>query len=424
MDRLLEKKRWTAKGLALPGAAVVAVAAAAYLLSARSGATRLRVDPTRMTTAEVTTGEFEEYYPFDGKVEPVTTVYLDVEEGGRVEQIFVEGGHPIEKGDLILRFSNPDLQRTSIDTETRLLENLDTLRNTQFNRAQSSLLLKDALLDLNYKILDAQKRYDRYKPLVDGTSEISKETFDSTRDELAYLKAKRKLLEERIKQEDTLGEKQVAQANDSIKRLTLSLDLLNRIVDGLEVRAPISGILSSIDAEVGQNINRGQRIGQIDQLDAYKVNVSVDQYYISRVDVGTTGKVELGGHDYPVTVKKVYPEVVNDAFAVDVDFAGHVPPDLKRGQRLTVELSFSEPTQSLMVAKGGFFQQSAGRWVYLISEDRKSAMRTPIRVGRQNPRNVEILEGLRPGDWIVSSSYDAFNNVDELRFTKPIPLLH
>jgi len=423
MDRKIERQLWTparVAALAIGGFIVVTLA---YLVVTRSGTTTLRLDPARMTTARVENGEFLEYFPFDGRVVPVDTVYLDVEEGGTVEQIFVKGGHPIDKGELILSFSNANLRRTAIDTETQLLENLDRARNTQFERAQSALLLRDALLDLEHRILELQKKYDRYEPLLKTPGGISVEAYETARDELAYLKGKRDLLNERIAQEDALGQKQLRQADESIERLTLSLELLTRIVDSLDVRAPISGFLSSIDAEIGQNVTRGERIGQIDQLDGYKVRVSIDQFYISRVDLGTTGTVELDGKDYAVEVQRIYPEVVNDAFSADVDFVGAVPPELKRGQRLTVELSFSEPTQSLMVSKGGFFQ-AGGRFVYLVSEDRTSAHRIPIRVGRQNPRFVEVLEGLKPGDWIVTSSYETLNGVDELSFVDPIPLLH
>ncbi len=423
MDRLLEKKRGpSTRSIVIVGACVLVVAVA-YLLATRSGISRLRVDPARLTTAQVENGEFREYYPFDGRVEPVTTVYLDVEEGGRIEEIFVEGGQAIEEGDLILRFSNATLQRTSIDTETRLVENLNALRNTQFNRAQSALVLRDQLLDLEYRILDLEKTYERYEALVQTDNLISEELFSNARDELHFLREKRALLKERMEQEDVLNRQQLEQANHSIERLDLSLALLARIVESLDVRAPISGFLSSIDAEIGQNINRGQRIGQIDQLGAYKIRVSIDQYYISRVDLDTMGKFDLDGVSYPVVVERIYPEVVNDAFSVDVTFAGAVPSGLRRGQRLTIEMSFSEATQELMVAKGGFFQQTGGRWVYLISADRLSAHRTSIRLGRQNPRFVEILEGLRSGDWIVSSGYDAFNEADELRFTQAIELL-
>jgi HlyD family secretion protein len=178
--------------------------------------------------------------------------------------------------------------------------------------------------------------------------------------------------------------------------------------------------LSNIDAEIGQNINRGARIGQIDLLDELKITIQVDQYYISRVQAGTLGKVDVDGTSYPVAVEKIYSEVVDGAFRVDVAFADRQPQGLHRGQRLTVELSFGEPTQQVIVAKGGFMQSTGGRWAYLISPDGRSARRTPIRLGRQNPRFVEVLDGLRPGDRIVASSYDVFNDVDELRFTQPI----
>jgi HlyD family secretion protein len=422
MDRPLEPRRgatgrllWAVIGLAF-------VATLAWLVLDRAGSTTMRVDPTRLTLARVEHGQFREYFPFDGTVEPLTTVYLDIEEGGRVEEIFVDGGHYVRQGDLILRFSNATLQRNSIDTETRLVENLNTLRNTQLTLAQNALLLEEALLDLNHRIREQETLFARYEGLINapgGTTDLSREAYERARDELAYLRDRRELLRARIAQEEILSRQQLIQAEQSIERLTLSLELLNRIVDSLEVRAPISGFLSSIDARIGENVNRGQRIGQVDVLDVYKVTVRVDQFYISRVDVGTTGRLTLDGETYPVTVQRIYPEVVNDAFRVDVGFAGAVPPNLRRGQRVSVEMSFGEPSQSLMVARGGF-QQAGGRWVYLVAEDRQSATRAPARFGRQNPRSVEVLEGLKEGDLIITSSYDLFNAADELRFSEPI----
>ena len=424
MDRAIERKRGPGtRTFALVGFTILALALAYWVIT-RSATSRLRVDPSRLTTAEVAMGQFRDYYPFDGRVEPITTVYLDVEGGGRVEEIFVEGGQYVEKGDLILRFSNIALQRSSIDTETRLVQNLNDLRNTQFNLSQSTLLLRDQLLDLEYRITEAQKTYDRYNALTDRDA-VTREAYETARDNLSYLENKRDLLKERIEQEDMLTQRQLAQADSSIERLNVALDLLTQMIDSLDVRAPISGFLSNIDAELGQNVNAGQRIGQIDVLDNYKISVSVDQYYISRVAVGTPGRFELDGHTYDVFVNKIYPEVdvSSNTFKVDMDFADAVPPDLRRGQRLTVEMNFGEPTESLMVARGGFYQQTSGRWVYLISEDRESARRVSIRLGRQNPRFVEVLEGLKPGDWIITSSYDAFNEADELKFSQPIQLL-
>ena len=419
MDKAIEKKKLPLQRRVLPGVAAVFALVVGWQVLSRTGSSRLTVDSTRVTTALVKRGEFLEYYPFDGTVEPATSVFLDVDEGGRVDQIFAEGGAHVEKGDLILRFSNASMQRNSIDTETQLLENLNIQRDAEFNRAQSTLLLKDALLDLDHQILDMEKKNRRYEALMkDGSHVISQETYEIARDQLQYLRDKRDLMAERIRQEDILSRNQIAQAKASIERLNTSLDLLDRIVKSLEVRAPIAGYLSTIDAQVGQNIPRGQRIGQIDLLDKLKVRMRIDQFYIARVEIGTPGHLNLDGRDYDVKVQKVYPEVRQGVFEADVVFVDAVPETLKRGQTLTVELTFGSPSKGLTVSKGGYFQQTAGKWVYLVSDDGRSARRVTVRLGRQNPREVEVLEGLNEGDRIVSSGYDAFNDVDELKFSQ------
>ncbi len=419
MDKPIEKKTWTSGRLILIACLLLIIVSLSYLFTTRSGKSRLKVDPSRMTFSQVGYGEFREYYPFDSKVEPVTSVFLDVETGGRVEEILVEDGKFVQKGDLILRFSNAQLQRNSIDTESRLLETLDIQRNTQFNLEQNKLMLKDTLLTINYQILELERNYRRYQKLTDV---ISEEEFQQVRDELVYLRDKRDLLEERIRQEDRLSQIQLEQAEKSIERLNMSLDLLAKTVESLDVKAPISGYLSSIDAEIGQNIGPGQRIGQIDLLDKLKLRAGIDQYYISRVAQGTRGRFSLDGNAYEVEVQKIYPEVKDDMFDVDMAFIGEMPEGIRRGQTLTVELDFSESGKSLMVSKGGFYNQTNGRWVYLIAEDRQSAYRADIRTGRQNPRDVEILEGLREGDWIITSGYDSFNEVDTLLFNQPVQL--
>jgi len=421
MDKRIEKKDRSLRRPVVIGALSVLGVLVAWQVVSHAGSSRLAVDPTRITTGIVQRALFREFYPSDGTVQPATSVYLDVEEGGRVDEILVEGGQHVEKGDLILRFSNATLQRTSIDTETQLLENLDIQRNTQFNRAQSGLLLKETLLDLDHQILDQSQKFRRYEALVkEGNAAISAEVFETTRNQLQYLKDKRALLAERIRQEELLSAKQIAQAQKSIEMLNTSMDLLGHIVKSLEVRAPISGYLSTIDAQVGQNLPRGQRIGQIDLLDRFKVRVRIDQFYISRVEVGTPGRVNLEGKTWDVKVQKVYPEVKDNAFEADVVFDGATPESLKRGQTVTVELSFGTASQTLTVSKGGFFQETAGRWVYLISRDGKTARRTVVRLGRQNPREVEVLEGLQKGDRIITSGYDGFNGVDELQFTEAL----
>ena len=421
MDRIIEKKpaavpRWAI----FTGLGLLALILAWQVLS-HTGSSRLSIDASRITTSVVRRSDFLEYYPFDGTVQPAKSVYLDVDQGGRVDVIYAEGGQHVNKGDLILKFSNATLQRTAIDTETNLLYNLDIQRNSKFNRADNTRLLREQLLDLEHQILDAQNKLHRYDELIKAGNEvISAEQFETQSNEVRYLIDHRELLQERIREEDQLAKEEVTQAQKSIDRLNESLQLLAQIVKSLEVRAPISGYLSTIDAEVGQNINPGQRIGQIDLLDKFKVSTKIDQFYIAKVAIGTPGHVNLDGRVWDVKVTKIYPEVKDSAFTADVVFTGDVPESLKRGQTLTVELSFGEPTRALTVAKGGFFQQTSGRWVYVLSKDGRSARRTEVRLGRQNPREVEVLEGLNEGDRIITSSYDSFNSVDELRFNAAI----
>jgi len=421
MDKTIEKQATPIRTWVVVGVAGLAAVGLVWELMARASSSRFTVDPSRLTTAVVHKSDFLEYYPFDGTVQPATSVYLDVEEGGRVESVNAEGGQHVEKGDLILKFSNISLQQTTISTETSLLYNLDVQRDSQFNREQNGLLLRDALLDLEHQIIDAQNKYHRYEELVkDGNTAISAETFETQRNQLQYLKNKRDLLKERIRKEDELSREQLAAVQNSISKLNTSLALLGQIVKSLEVRAPISGFLSTIDAKVGQNVTPGQRIGQIDLLDKLKVRVRIDQFYISRVEPGTAGHVSLDGKTWDVKVTKVYPEVKDSTFEADAVFTDGVPETLKRGQTLTVELSFGSPTKALIVSKGGYFQTTSGRWVYVVSKDGRSARRTDVRLGKQNPREVEVLEGLSDGDRIITSAYDTYNAADELQFTNPL----
>lgn len=419
MDRVIKKKKFPPGRIALMVVSCAVVFFLAYQVLSRSGTTRLKVDPSRITFSRAEYGEFQEYYPFDGTVVPVTSVYLDVETGGRVDEIFAEGGKYITKGEPILRLSNDAARRSYIDSENQLLKNLDELRNTQTTIAQTELSNRESLLQINYQITKMEKKYNRYKTLMAEDLAISREDFETVEDELAYMKARRDLLKERIQTEKILNAKQLEQAETSIESLTKSLELLTKSVESLEVKAPISGYLSSIDAEIGQQIGGGKRIGQIDILDDLKIQIEIDQYYNTRVSVGTTGKFTLDGEIYAVEITKIYPEVVNSIFKADMVFSGEAPAGIKRGQTLTIELSFSEPEKSLMVKKGGFYQETGGRWAYLISEDRKSASRVNIRLGSQNPRYVEIIEGLKEGDWIITSGYDTFNEADILIFPEP-----
>jgi len=421
MDKAIEKKKWPPRRIAIFAGAGVSALTLLSMVVANSGKTRLNVGSERLSVAQVTQSAFQEYVPINGSVQPNATVFLDLEEGGIVEKIYVEGGNPIKKGDLILAFSNSAAQKQNIDAETRLLDNLNQLRNSKINLTQSNLILKDQLLDLEYRIGELEKTFARFQQLMKGpSSQLSKEQFETKRDELTYLKNKRDLLQQRIARETELQEQQSTQIDSSIRRVNKNMEILARIVDSLEVRAPITGHLSTLSAEIGQSFQRGQRVGQIDQLDSFKVRANIDQYYIAKVAVGQRGKFEFSGRAYEVEVTKIYPEVTQDVFQADLAFVGSLPEGIKRGQTLQIDLSLSETKTTNVVAKGSFYRHTNGRWAYRLAEDGASARRTNIVLGRQNPQSVEVLEGLKAGDWVITSNYENFGDVDELNFPEPI----
>jgi HlyD family secretion protein len=421
MDKAIPKKKWPASKIMLILGVVGFTSLLAYLIFSSGGGTRLNVDVSRISLAQVHEGEFQEYIPITGSVQPHTTVYMDLEEGGIVEQIHIQGGVPVKTGDLILSFSNATAQKANIDSESRQLDTLNQLRTQKFNLRQEELLRQEQLLDLNKQIQDAERRFKRFEQLMDeSATNISKDEFEALRDNVTYLKERKGLLQERIRQENVLREQQEQSIDESIDRTNRALEVLAQIIDSLEVRAPIDGHLSSMNAEIGQSFTRGQRIGQIDQLDSFKVRADIDQYYISRVIPGQVGTFDFGGQTYQLQVDKIYPEVTNNAFQVDLEFVDNVASGIKRGQTLQIDLSLSESTSTKIVNKGGFYRHTNGRWVYKISEDGTTAIRVPIVSGRQNPQSFEILEGLEIGDTIITSGYDTFNDVDVLNFSEPV----
>lgn len=421
MDKAIEKNKWPPQRIAIYGGAAVGVLALGAWAIVNSSKTRLDVSSERITVSEVKRGEFQEYVPINGAVQASTTVYLDLEEGGIVEKILIEGGNPVKKGALILTFSNTAAQKQNIEAETRLLDNLNQLRNSKISLTTSNLILKDQLLDLDYKINELEKTFARHQQLIKaGNTAISREQFENTRDQLVYLKNKRDLLQERIRRESDLQEQQSQQVDSSIKRVNRNMDILARIVDSLEVRAPIDGQLSTLNAEVGQSFQRGQRIGQIDRLDNFKVRADIDQYYISKVAVGQHGTFEFNGRTHSVEVSKIFPEVTKDVFQADLAFIDGAPDGVKRGQTLQIDLSLSAANTTNLVNKGSFYRHTNGRWVYRVADDGMSAQRVKVVLGRQNPQAVEVIDGLQTGDFIITSDYEPFNDVDELSFSKSI----
>lgn len=421
MDRPIERSRWSAKTIAGAGALILCTALVVGLLVDSRASTRT-IDPARITVSRVQKGQFVEYIPILGTVEPIKTVFLDAVEGGQVQEIFVEDGRPIEKGALILRLANATLQKEAISTESRLLENINTLRNTRINLAEKALILKEEYLDNEYRITQLEKQHTRYQKILEESNNtaLSEAEFESIVDELSYRKQKRDVIKARIAQEKALREQQLAQVDQTIAQVNHNLKVVHDTLENLDVRAPISGHLSTLKVDLGQSVRQGDNIGQIDQLDSLKVRAQVDQHYISKVAVGQLGSFSFADARHELSIDKIYPEVTNEVFEVDMGFTGELPKGLKRGQSIQINLSLSGAVESRVLPKGGFYRTTGGRWVYRVSDDRSHAIRTDIRVGRQNPRFLELLDGLETGDVVITSSYDTFKDADELAFTEPV----
>ncbi|MFC1840291.1 efflux RND transporter periplasmic adaptor subunit [Thermodesulfobacteriota bacterium] len=424
MDRKIEKEGITLKKLTLIIIICAVIGFLVYQVIIRSGTTRLKVDPNRITVSKVAYGEFRDYYPFDGRVVPYKTVIIALEQGGRVEEILKEGGESIQKGDLILRLSNPSVLSSNIQRETQIREQIHNLANSQINSEQTLSTYRENIMQRELDLKLMERQFERYKTLRAENIAITEEEFENLRDKLENKKKSFELYKDRVERETILIKSKLEVDEKSLQRYNYALELLEESMKSLEVTARISGHLSELNAEEGQNLPSGHIIGQIHVLDRFKIYAQIDQYYDSKVEVGTIGKFSLDGKDYEVQVTKKYSAVQNDLIPAELAFIGELPEGIKRGHSLSIELEFNEAEKSLMVKKGGFFNQTSGRWVYLISEDGKTAHRQDIRVSNHNPRYVVVVEGegLKEGDWIITSGYDTFKEADELIFTDLLDL--
>jgi HlyD family secretion protein len=413
VDRKIEKKKWSKKRiLTIAGIAglVLLIGASVYFTSGKS---KLNVDAERITISEVKKGAFQEFIPVNGVVLPLTTIYLDAVEGGRVEEKLVEDGAVVKKGQPIMRLSNTDLELSLVNQQTSVY-NLLTQMQIARNAAQQNTTTKlNQMTDVDNQLKEARRVYELNKTLYDQKA-IGLQEFKQSENNYNYLVEKKKLTDQIMQQDQASNQQQVSQAQQSYKGSQTALNVMRKKVGDLIVRAPIDGQLTSLDVEVGQSKNKGERLGQIDVLDGYKVRVDVDEHYISRVFVGLMGETSFAGKDYKLKINKVYTQVNNGRFQVDMQFVGAVPEGIRRGQTMQIRLALSDETQALLLAKGGFYQQTGGNWVFKVDKDGKTAYKVDVQLGRQNPDYYEVLSGLQPGDKVVTSSYENYGNMQEL----------
>uniref|UniRef100_A0A486XLN0 Probable RND efflux membrane fusion protein n=1 Tax=Rheinheimera sp. BAL341 TaxID=1708203 RepID=A0A486XLN0_9GAMM len=421
MDRKLEKKPWFVKHRLAILSGVALLSVITYSLAMSSGGQKLRIDAERIGVSQVTYGEFKEFIPIIGIVEPEKTIYLDVVQGGRVEEIFVEDGQQIAKGELIVRLSNDSLVQSSINNESLFIENMSSLRERQFTLTTQQLNLREQLLDYNFQINQLEIDLERQEGISKHNKNlISQSQLEDNKNRLKYNKDKRDILIKRIDLEDELRETQLSQIQDSILQVDKNLDLIKQTLDSLNVRSPISGQLSTLRVELGRSILQGENIGKIDILDSFKVRAEIDQFYISKVSIGQFGEFRFDGKKHDIKISKIYPQVINDVFTVDFEFVGDSGVGIKPGQSVQINLSFGDEERVLLLSKGSYYRDTGGRWVYVLGDDGMSAYKREIRIGRQNSQNFELVEGLEVGDWIITSGYGSFNEAEKLILSKKV----
>ena len=413
MDRVIQKKKWTTKKILtiLGIVAIVTLLGASYYFT--SGGNKLNVDTERITISEVTKGPFQVTIPVNGVVMPLTTIYLDAMEGGRVEEKYVDDGTVMTKGQPILRLSNTDLELNLVQQKTDVYNLLTQMQIARNNAVQNTTTKLNQMTDVENDLKEAERVYNLDKRLY-AQKVIGLQEYQQAKNKYDYYTAKEKLTEQLLSQDSVSTKQQLAQAEQLYNGSQTALAVMNQKVGDLIVRAPVDGQLTSLDAEIGQNKNKGERLGQIDVLSGFKVRVDIDEHYISQVYNGLKGKFTFADKDYTLTIKKVYTQVTNGRFQVDMAFDGEVPKGIRRGQTLQILLALSDETQAVLVPKGGFYQQTGGNWIFLVSPDGKVATRKDIQLNRQNTDYYEVVSGLKPGDRVITSSYDNYTNMQEL----------
>ncbi|MCF8243890.1 MAG: HlyD family efflux transporter periplasmic adaptor subunit [Saprospiraceae bacterium] len=413
MDKKIEKRIWTPRRLIIIAVAVIALGTIGRCFYKNAGVSKLNVTTDRLTISTVEHNKFQEFIPVTGIVLPIKTVRMDAIEGGKVEEKFVEDGAIVEKGQEILRLSNPDLMVNYLNQEANIISQINQIRNTSLLMEQQSLSMKEQALQVDNQINTNGKRLRRNRKLYESNV-ISQVELEEMEDESGYLAARKKMLTATLRKDSAYQVLQQQQMTSSLDLMQRNLTITRQSVDQLIVKAPISGQLSGLTKELGESVARSENIGQIDDLTAFKIRVRIDEFYISRIALEQEGSFTLAGENYTLKITKIYPQVSNGAFEADMTFVGKSPNSIKRGQSISVKLQLSAEEDAVLLARGGFYQTTGGNWVYVLDEASGNAIKQTIRLGRQNPNFYEVLEGLKPGDKVITNSYDTYGDKDVL----------
>ncbi len=415
MDRKIEKKYWSKKRITLISGGAVVAMLLLYNLIFADHRSKLNVEKDKITVSTVTKGTFDQYIAVTAVVLPLKTIRLDAIVGGYVSQKYLEGGSMVKRGDSILRLENQNLMMDFVNHETEIYRLINELQNTRQSLKQNRYTMQQTVADLDYQIEQAKDLYDRTKQLVDDKI-VSRQEFNKNKIDYERLVKKRQIEIEsqRFQEENALI--QIDRLESTISRTQRNLQMMKDNLANLVLKAPIDGQLSSVDAEVGGSITAGQNIGQIDDLNGFKMRAEVDEHYVARVFPGLKATFDFNNKSYPLTIIKVYPEIKNSRFNVDMRFEGETPEGIRRGQSSPIRLELGKSSSAILLPVGGFFSDTGGNWVYVVDKSGKRAVKRNISLGQKNPQYFEVLEGLQEGEQVITSSYENFGDKEVLVF--------
>lgn len=413
MDKKIEKKQISRKQVTLFTIAGILLLVFLYNFIFADSRSQLQVDSQRLFIHEVQEGNFQEFIDVSATIQPIRTTILDAIEGGVVQRVYRESGEMVEAGDTVLVLANSALQLSVMQQEAGIYDQINNVRNSRLNLEQNHLRLREELADAQTRLDLLSPRFKRDSSLY-AQGLISLQEFEETRENYRFQQMRYQLNYESFRKDSLQMINQLQQLDNSEERMWRSLDGIQQIMDNLVVTAPIGGQLSTIELNQGQSISQGEQIGQIDQLDGYKVRAGIDEFYLARVSAGLRGTFEYAGNRHELEITRVFPVVQDGQFEVDMNFTGEIPDGLRRGQTVRVRLELGDPATALLLERGGFYQQTGGNWVFVVNDDGSRAYRQPVRLGRGNANYFEILDGLQPGDKVITSSYETFGDAEVL----------
>ena len=411
MDKKIKKKTWTAKRIITYSGIALFTVFVGYQFIFADRRSTLKIDREKITISTVKRGVFQEFIPQTGTVEPSRTVYLDAIEGGTIKRVVAESGAMVKKGDVILELSNLNRELDVLSNEASLNESINRVRETRLGITQNDLQQRQELASIDNQLQILGPQYTRQKQLFEKKL-IAKQDFEKTEADYKYFLERRRITYEAYKLDSLDRQRQLNQMNYSEVKMIQSLEGVGKILDNLTIRAPIDGQLSHPPLDAGQNVNPGQRMGWIDVVGSYKVRVPIDELYLPRISTGLQAETSFNNKNYVLEIAYIYPGVTNGRFEVDMNFVGEAPKGIRRGQSLRLRIQLGLSSEELLLPVGGFYKDTGGNWVYVVKEDR--AVKRDIKLGRKNTENFEVLEGLEPGEQVITSSYENFGDNEVL----------